>query len=94
MRRSGVWLLLALAVWVAGCSSWFEPAGKSPQAECRREAYNDPKVKQLIVTSMGQPSANPQNQFDYEKALRDATNACLKKKGIAVQGGVEPVRPY
>ncbi|HTW73190.1 MAG TPA: hypothetical protein VME47_25155 [Acetobacteraceae bacterium] len=92
MTRSGVWLLLALSL--AGCSSWFEPAGNSPEAVCRRQAYDDPTVKQIIVRSMGQPSANPQTQFDYEKALRDATNACLKKKGIAVRGGVEPVRPY
>jgi len=94
MRRFGVWLLLALTVSLAGCSSWFEPQGNSPQAECRRQAYDDPAVKQYVIASMGRTGANPQNQFDYEKALRDATNACLKKKGIAVRGGVEPVRPY
>jgi len=94
MRRSRVWLLLAFTVSLAGCSSWFEPTGNSPQAECRRQAYDDPTVKQLIIRGLGQSGANPQSQFDYEKALNDATVACLKKKGIAVRGGVEQVRPY
>jgi hypothetical protein len=94
MRRSGVWLLLALVVPVAGCSSWSEPAGNTPQAECRRQAYDDPTVKQLIIRGMGEGGASPQTQFDYEKALHDATVACLKKKGVTVRGGVEPVRPY
>ncbi|HUB16848.1 MAG TPA: hypothetical protein VMB34_33245 [Acetobacteraceae bacterium] len=91
MRHPGVWLLSLLLL--AGCT-WGEPTGNSPQAQCRRDAYNDPKVKQLTIESMGQMGANPQNQFDYEKALHDATEACLRKQGVAVQGGVEPVRPY
>jgi hypothetical protein len=94
MRRCGVWLLLALATSVAGCRSWFEPSGNSVEAVCSRQAYDDPTVKQVMIRSMGEPSANPQTQFDYEKALRDATNACLRKRGVAVRGGVEPVRPY
>jgi hypothetical protein len=90
MTRCGVWLLLVL---LAGCSLG-QPSGDSPEAVCRRQAYDDPTVKRLIIEQMGMGGSNPQNQFDYEKALRDATDACLRKKGIAVRGGVEPVRPY
>jgi len=94
MRRSSVWFLLALAAPMAGCSSWFGPTGDGVEAQCRRQAYDDPTVKQYVIASMGPSGANPQNQFDYEKALHDATVACMKKRGITVRGGVEPVRPF
>jgi len=88
MRRHGVWLVL---VMLAGCAS--SGAGGSPEAVCRRQAYDDPIAKHLTIESLGMASANPQAQFDYNKALRDATQACLRQKGIQVRGGVEPVRP-
>ena len=90
MRRHGAWLLLVV---LAGCT-WGEPSGNSPEAVCRRQAYDDPTVKQLVIEGMGATGATPQSQFDYEKALHDATDACLRRKGVAVRGGVEPVRPY
>lgn len=89
MRRPGVWLLLFV---LAGCASG--GSGDSPEAVCRRQAYDDPKVKHLTIESLGQSSADPQAQFDYNKALRDATEACLRQKGIQVRGGVEPVQPH
>jgi len=89
MRRRSVWLLLVI---LAGCASG--RGGGSPEAVCRRQAYDDPAVKHLTIEGLGEPAANPQTQFNYEMALRAATDACLRRKGIQVRGGVEPVRPY
>jgi hypothetical protein len=88
MRLHGVWLALFV---LAGCGSGSPSDG--PDAVCRRQAYDDPAVKQLTVENLGPESANPDVQFEYNKALHDATNACLRQKGIQVRGGVEPVRP-
>lgn len=89
MRRRGGWLLLLV---LAGCTS--QPQGNDPAAECRRQAYDDPTVKRLGIEIMGQPGFDSETRFDYDQALRKATNTCLQQKGIAVRGGVEPVQPH
>jgi len=89
MTRLGVWLLLLV---LGGCGLG-EPAGNSPEAECRRQAYDDPTVKHLTIENLGL-GTGPSATYDYKKALRDANDACLRQKGIPVQGGVEPVRQY
>lgn len=88
MTRLGLWPVL---LFLAGCGSG--PQDNSPQAVCRRQAYDDPTVKLLIVQGMQLPATNPQNQFDYNMALRKAIDACLRQRGLPVPGGVEPVRP-
>lgn len=89
MKRHGLWLLVLL---LTGCG-WGQPQGNSPEAVCRREAYKDPTVKQLTIESMGTAGINQQMQFKYNMALRKATDACLRRRGIKVLGGVEPVEP-
>ena len=71
-----------------------EPTGNSPQAVCRRQAYHDPKVKQAMPQSMGELYAHPRTQFEYSKALRTATDACLRRKCVSARGGVEPIERY
>lgn len=87
MKR--VWILLPLLV--AACA--FEPQGNSPQAICKRDAYNDPTVKQMTIENTQRSSMSPKANFDYNEALHRAYDACLLKHGVAVKGGVEPVRP-
>jgi hypothetical protein len=91
MRQRLAGLLLLL---LAGCGS--NSPDDSPDAVCRRQAYDDPTVKDLTIGSTNWVQQNPlkgQSQFEYNQALRDATDACLRQKGIQVRGGVEPVRP-
>lgn len=88
MRLRFVWLLLPL---VTGCAS--VPTGNSPEALCHRDALNDPSVKQITIEQMNSSSMSGKAKFAYTQALHDAYNNCLRRRGIAVQGGVEPVRP-
>jgi hypothetical protein len=90
MKRHWRWLLLLHML--VGCAS--SAPDNSPAAVCRRQAYDDPTVKRLLVQSLGESSANPQEQFDYNMALHNATDACLRQKGVQVRGGVEPVGPH
>lgn len=87
MMRAGVWLLPLL---MAACSAG--PSGDSPDAVCRRQAYDDPRVKALIMPNAA--LVGPDSDFALTVALRNATQDCLRKRGIAVRGGVEPVRPH
>jgi hypothetical protein len=88
MNRTRLWLLLSL---LTACSS--APQGNTPQAICRRVAYDDPQVKLMTSESMQASVMSPDQQFDYNQALHNAYQACLTKHGVAVRGGVEAVRP-
>lgn len=89
MRQHDVWLVLFM---LAGCAA--SAQGDSPEAACRRQAYDDPAVKRLTIQNLGSSSADPVAQFEYDKALREATQTCLRQKGIQVRGGVESVQPH
>jgi len=88
MRRPAVWLVLLV---LAACGS--NSPADSPDAVCRRQAYDDPAVKHLTIATLQNASPSGQVVSDYNQALRDATQACLRQKGIQVRGGVELVRP-
>ncbi len=87
MRRHCVWPLVVILV---GCG--WGGQGNGPEAECRRQAYDDPAVKSLTIRRLAESAPNPDADFAYTQAMRNATQACLRQKGIQVRGGVEPVR--
>ncbi|MGA2841090.1 MAG: hypothetical protein ABSG18_13055 [Steroidobacteraceae bacterium] len=87
MRWHGVWPLVLV---LAGCVSGGQ--ANTPEAECRRQAYDDPTVKNLAIQNLGRSAPNPDTDFAYNKAFRDANQACLRQKGVLVRGGVESVR--
>ncbi len=80
-----------LFVLLTGCV--VTPKDDSPEAICRRQAYDDPKVKTMTVHSLYLTGNQMSSYDDYDHALHDATQACLIKMGIPA-GGVQPVRQY
>jgi hypothetical protein len=85
------WLACCLLLIVlTGCV--VTPQDDSPEAVCRREAYNDPKVKALLVQNLGWAAPDQTLLYQISLAERAATQKCLQDKGIAVRGGVEPVQ--
>jgi hypothetical protein len=98
-RRSvTVTLLAGIVIALAGCASKSGPQ-TADEAACRREAYNDPQVRNYIVSgipttyntifdfSFSSPQTNA--QFAFRRAYLD----CLQRRGV-ITGGVEPVRQY
>lgn len=96
--------LLALAIAAAGCGAGGRlpldgersvPADEETPAHqaCRLEARRDPSVRALDRQS------NPNNEFNWLRVSQErnaaevaAYRACLRREGLALPGGVEPVR--
>ena len=83
MRRA-----LAAALLLAGCAR-----PDTPEAACARLAENDPVVQELIIKGAGNPAFLAASQEELAFARRQATVACLRSRGLAPPGGVEPQRP-
>jgi hypothetical protein len=84
-RRLGPLVALVLA----SCSS-----GNTPQAECERLAMQDPAVQDVYTRSNGAYIVpGTQANVDLEQAKRQAVLRCLRAKGLAPPGGVQPVLP-
>ncbi|HEY8612454.1 MAG TPA: phosphoribosylamine--glycine ligase [Roseomonas sp.] len=85
--------LLALAACAA--NDPLPPATNAAEAACRAEAQNTPAVKSAFQRLA--PPANPtqRNRVMGEAAAaeRAAYLRCMRAKGMAPPGGVEPVRP-
>jgi hypothetical protein len=80
-------LLLPLALIACG------PTGNSPEAECTRQAEQDPTVQSIYrgdqgnYTEIGPAHAN----LIWDK--KQAYLKCMREKGLAPPVGVEPIRP-
>jgi hypothetical protein len=90
-------LMLALLVCasVAGCGSGtrslaYRKASDTEIGECQRAADKDPKVQKLLLENM-YIVADPVHDQRLRQARINATNACLRAKGVELPGGVEPV---
>jgi hypothetical protein len=95
MRRGWLGLLLLLAA----CGG--RPASEIPLEEdtpdhraCRAEARNSPGITALNA------QRNSMNQFNAERLANEqrvlfgrAYRDCLRARGLAAPGGVEPLRP-
>ena len=78
-----------LAVGLAGCAS----TDNSPQAQCERQAEDDPTVIEIYTRSNGTytDSSFPAYQ-ELKTAKQQATIRCMRGKGLLPPGGVQPVQ--
>jgi len=65
----------------------------SPQAQCERQANDDPAVLEIYSRTNGAYTQSGTVNQDLVAALREATLRCMRQKGLAPPGGVQPVRP-
>ena len=97
--RAGA-LVVAVGLLLVGCASSPKQQDAAGQAACRRDASNDPQVRQLtgravpgtynIIFDKSFSTPDMLAREAYQKALLD----CLQRRGLALPGGVEPVRRY
>ena len=91
MRR---WLVLG-AVLLSGCGTFggnaVAPIGVplSDEQFCQRQANDDPAVKLLIMKGLGNQNFALSSQQQLAEAKQDATNSCLRSRGVIPKGGVE-----
>lgn len=71
------------------------PTDNTPDGEaCRREAERDPEVRRVAssATSSGNEAHNERVRQELLVALPRAWRACMVRRGVIPQGGVEPLR--
>jgi hypothetical protein len=86
-------LLLCLAMTGCGLSTRslaYRAPSDTELGECERQADKDPKVQQLLLQNF-YLNADPPHDQALRRARIEATNACLRARGLAIPGGVEPV---
>ncbi len=79
---------LLLGIVLAAC------AANTPQAECEQQAMQDPKVEEIYTRTNGDytfPYTARDQLLDYK---RQAVLRCMRAKGLAPPGGVQPVVPH
>jgi hypothetical protein len=91
--------LLAMLLLVAGCSLFVTPEPEIPPDQdtpehraCRTEARTSPEIRALARETFPQNTFNTTRMSREERtAFTTAYRRCLRAKGLAMPGGVEPV---
>lgn len=81
-------LVLSLACVLAACS-----ADNTPQGQCDRQAMDDPAVVAVYQRTNGAYTQAWAERDELLQAKRQAVLRCMRQKGLAPPGGVEPVVP-
>lgn len=103
MRDDGAWLhaaadrgrvtakaLVTMVLALTACSG----PGDSGKAQCERQASQDPAVQTIYARSNGYYTVSgTKQQADLVEATRQAVLRCMRAKGLAPPGGVQPVAP-
>jgi len=65
----------------------------TPQQQCEQQAEKDPKVVQIYARTNGAYIVPGPVKDDLLMAKRQAVTRCMRAKGLAPPGGVQPVQP-
>jgi len=84
---------LSAMLLLSGCNM-FQDRSEFPNDECRKVAYDDPAVRQVRAEVAGRVAYNfsADENRPITTALRDAYLRCMRLRGLAPPGGVEPLR--
>ncbi|WP_338665658.1 phosphoribosylamine--glycine ligase [Pararoseomonas sp. SCSIO 73927] len=87
-------LLAPLALAACRANDPLPPPANAAEAACRREAQDSAGVDRGFERLQIQnPTQNQRVTGEIALAERQAYLRCLRTKGLAAPGGVEPVRP-
>jgi hypothetical protein len=81
--------VLMLMLTLTACSS----ADNSPQAQCDLQADQDPTVQSIYRGDQGDYTRIGPPRSNLLWAKQQAELKCMREKGLAPPGGVEPIRP-
>lgn len=95
MTRPTISLMGLLLLAACGVNDPLPPATTPGEAACRREAETSPAVRAGYARLPPPANADLFNRAKAEIAAteRGAYFRCLRDRGLAPPGGVEPVRP-
>jgi hypothetical protein len=79
--------VLSLAIVLTACSG----GDNSPQAQCERQADDDPAVVAIYTRTNGDYTQPWAARDQLLAAKRQAVLRCMRQKGLAPPGGVQPV---
>ena len=80
-------LLLPFALLACG------QTGNNPDAECTRQAEQDPTVQSIYRGDQGDYTRIGPARSNLMWAKQQAYTKCMQAKGLAPPSGVEPIRP-
>jgi hypothetical protein len=86
------WLVPLLVGGFAACS--LLAPDNSPQAQCERQANDDPAVVAIYTHTEGGYTYSSLDRSRLAFARRQAILRCMRAKGLAPPGGVQPVEPH
>ena len=84
-------LALLLPLALGACTP--SPPDNSPEAQCERQADQDPTVEAIYAGNYGDYTQVGATRDLLLWSKRQATAKCLREKGLAPPGGVQPIRP-
>jgi hypothetical protein len=84
-------LVPLLGVVLIACS--VGGADNSPQKQCEQQAEKDPAVVEIYSRTNGAYIVPGPVRDDLLMAKRQAVTRCMRAKGLAPPGGVQPVQP-